>query len=853
MSKSKMLAVALFAVAMTVVNAQNLFVNTTKLGGGPIGYIVYNGPGSYTVYGGGYDIWGSQDEFTFHYYQVTGDFDVRVRVDYVEPVAVWTKAGIMVRETIDNNNRMAFVKVSPVGPLEFDPKTMGEGQVALNYRKGYSGADGEHQDNIASYSDYKWIRLQRVGNMIYGYASQDGETWVGPQTQDTSQWLNNTPLSSTLLLGLAVSRHGSAPLPQLPFARAEFRNFADAKLPPVIIEQPKSQSVAEGSTATFTVDNAGGYDFVTYQWMKNGEDIEGATARTYTTPPVTADDNGSRYSVRITNRNTGASTTSSVAVLNVGSFVLLGATVNDNPNSVVLNFSKPVTETTALNAQNYTVQGLSVTAAAFGQDAKQVILTVTPSMTYQSQYQVTVQDLQESESSSTISPNPSTVTVTFAQGYTPGPRIVRNFYSGTGGNRISQLLANPKYPYSPDVVDYPPYLEDDRGNDYRLDNLGIKMYGWFVPPVSGNYTFYTAGDDENIVYLSTDDNPLNKRQIANQSDWGDFRNYFDDTARPGTVSLVAGKKYYLEVLSVDGSGGGHCSVAVQYPGSPTIVSGSLPIPATMFAPISYIAPNGQTFTNFGPITITKQPSSKTVDEGRSVTFKVEFDGSAPYTVTWYTNDVPIQGVNSKEFTISYTDSTMDGTTVKAKVENSFSSVESQRATLNVLYDGQPPQPIYASGDTTFMNVIVKFDEPVEPSSVTSSYYDVYTVESSEWLWVDHAEVVDSTTIKLVLDPSTPLTPGVTYQVDISGVTDASPHHNMIDFASIQFTAWMMARGYIRFEVYDAGGGTDVETTENYINAGNPPKEVYYIPTFNTRAAYPNDSHDNYGGRLIGYL
>src|SRR6266404_9297585 len=62
------------------------FVSTAKMpsagnAGGVGGFLVTNSPGNYTVVGGGNDIWDAADDFTFHYFPVSGDFDVRVRVE----------------------------------------------------------------------------------------------------------------------------------------------------------------------------------------------------------------------------------------------------------------------------------------------------------------------------------------------------------------------------------------------------------------------------------------------------------------------------------------------------------------------------------------------------------------------------------------------------------------------------------------------------------------------------------------------------------------------------------------------------------------------------------------------------
>lgn len=70
-------------------------------------------------------------------------------------------------------------------------------------------------------------------------------------------------------------------------------------LVPHIDDHPDDVEVALGSPATFAVAATGGT--LTYQWLRNGEAIEGATSSTYTRAAVTADDNGSLYRVRVTN------------------------------------------------------------------------------------------------------------------------------------------------------------------------------------------------------------------------------------------------------------------------------------------------------------------------------------------------------------------------------------------------------------------------------------------------------------------------------------------------------------------------------------------------------------------------
>src|SRR5438132_14348742 len=87
-----------------------------------------------------------------------------------------------------------------------------------------------------------------------------------------------------------------------------------APLAPSITIEPVSQTVTTGQTATFTVVAAGTAP-LSYQWRKSGTAISGATASTYTTPATTSADNGSQFTVVVS--NTAGSVTSNAATLTV--------------------------------------------------------------------------------------------------------------------------------------------------------------------------------------------------------------------------------------------------------------------------------------------------------------------------------------------------------------------------------------------------------------------------------------------------------------------------------------------------------------------------------------------------------
>src|SRR5208283_3013843 len=83
---------------------------------------------------------------------------------------------------------------------------------------------------------------------------------------------------------------------------------------PTITTQPQNQSVQVGLSATFSVV-ASGTAPLSYQWSKNGTAITGATSASYTTPATVIGDNGSTFTVTVS--NAAGNQTSNPATLTV--------------------------------------------------------------------------------------------------------------------------------------------------------------------------------------------------------------------------------------------------------------------------------------------------------------------------------------------------------------------------------------------------------------------------------------------------------------------------------------------------------------------------------------------------------
>jgi hypothetical protein len=103
---------------------------------------------------------------------------------------------------------------------------------------------------------------------------------------------------------------------------------------PTITSQPGHDTFVVGQTPGFRVD-AIGTGILTYQWMRNGSNISGATEARYYGPPVQSNHHGHNFSVRVTD-GSGKSIVSEMATLNVATST--AHTVLPEPNPELARF-----------------------------------------------------------------------------------------------------------------------------------------------------------------------------------------------------------------------------------------------------------------------------------------------------------------------------------------------------------------------------------------------------------------------------------------------------------------------------------------------------------------------------------
>lgn len=179
------------------------------------------------------------------------------------------------------------------------------------------------------------------------------------------------------------------------------------------------------------------------------------------------------------------------------------------------------------------------------------------------------------------------LSVTYSGGSTTVPikiaplrGLKQQIWTGLGGNGVGGLTSSPNYPNSPNLTRYAPIFQ----GCYPADNFGQKLSGYLLPKESGNHTFWTTADDASEVWLSIDANPATKVRIAyNNSNTGPDAWTAQGTQQSAPIALVAGQRYYIEVLQRDHGGADHVGVSWATPtlGRRLIASEYLEYPGTM--------------------------------------------------------------------------------------------------------------------------------------------------------------------------------------------------------------------------------------------------------------------------------
>ncbi len=165
--------------------------------------------GTYTLSATGADIGGTADEFRFVYQRLSGPGSIVARVLRVQNTHEWSKAGVMIRRTLDPSAPFAAVYVTPGYGVRF------QGRLALS-------ADVTSDSSVATPEQTAmtapcWVKLERdAANNFNGYYSSDGLTWT-PMSWNPQ----NVSMVTDVYIGLALTSHNANAVCQAQFSNVK--------------------------------------------------------------------------------------------------------------------------------------------------------------------------------------------------------------------------------------------------------------------------------------------------------------------------------------------------------------------------------------------------------------------------------------------------------------------------------------------------------------------------------------------------------------------------------------------------------------------------------------------------------
>lgn len=236
----------------------------------PAGSATYTN-NTFTVNGGGNDIWANSDQLNYVSQPMTGDGEIVAQVTNQSNTNPWAKAGIMIKSSTMAGSPYAAMMVTPGNGVHFQ----------ANFNQDSAGP--------AYTFPNVWLKMTRDGNVFTGYESADATNWV-----QVGQTTISMPLSATV--GMFVDSHDGGTLGTANFTNVVVTPTGGGPLPSPWVSDdigtpllPGSASYANG---TYTVKGSGDdiwgtaddFQFANQPLTGNGQIIAQVTGQDNTDP-----------------------------------------------------------------------------------------------------------------------------------------------------------------------------------------------------------------------------------------------------------------------------------------------------------------------------------------------------------------------------------------------------------------------------------------------------------------------------------------------------------------------------------------------------------------------------------------
>jgi len=143
--------------------------------------------------------------------------------------------------------------------------------------------------------------------------------------------------------------------------------------------------------------------------------------------------------------------------------------------------------------------------------------------------------------------------------------MTREIWSGIPGNSLSAFTGSARYWQPADSVST---FSGAASPQNIGDNYASRTRAYITAPLTGNYIFWISSDDDSVLFISTTDSKFDRVKIASLTGWTAPQTWDAKLSQKSApVALVAGQRYFVEILHKEGGGGDHSAFAWQPPGS----------------------------------------------------------------------------------------------------------------------------------------------------------------------------------------------------------------------------------------------------------------------------------------------
>ena len=445
--------------------------------------------------------------------------------------------------------------------------------------------------------------------------------------------------------------------------------------PPTIVCQPASQTLAVGSSVTFTVSASSA---TAYQWRYNSANISGANSSSFTKSNLQLTDSGS-YDVLVS--NVAGSVTSSTASLTV----TVPPAITSQPQNRTVNPGVSATFSASASGSSLSYQWCRNGGDISGANGSSYTLASPQAADSGSTFSLVVNNAVGSATSSS-----ATLTVNSPPSILSQPSGNTIF---TGQNVTFSVSASGSTPFTYQWQKNSANISGATASSYSINNAQATHAGSYRVVVGNSFGSITSAAAtltvNNPVAPSFTTQPQN--QTVNIGQTATF-----SAAATGSPSpSYQWRKNGANISGATASSYTVSNVQLTHAGTYDVVASNLG---------GNVPSSGATLTVTGPPVVTSQPASQTAVAGATITLSVTASGSSPLTYQWRREGTNLTGATSASLVLNAAQPGDSGY-YSVVVTNPNGTTTSTTATINVLPVGAAPNRVLTlDGNGDFVTI-----------------------------------------------------------------------------------------------------------------------------------------------------